>query len=499
LRETHFTSHSHEQPFADRFLEGLDLLTDCAMGDMKFLCRAGEIPVAGRGLEEAESVERWQTHDFSMLARLTAPVKKYGWLDASEGRDTGSWNKESFMVAAAKLLNYGVSMRQGHFSIPPMERVYFGRPFVEAVLEEVLRLGSQRVFLLVSNTLNNKTDEIDKLKTALGEKFAALHDDIPAHIPRDAVLRGAAVAREAKADLIVSVGGGSVTDAGKNIALCLEHNITGLDQFEPFRLKTDPVTGEVDAPVFRGPTVRQIAVPTTLSGGEFHQSGGSNDPVKHLKQSIRNPLMIPRTVIFDPVLTLHTPLGLWLSTGMRSVDHAVESFCSPYGSPFVDGTALQALRTLPDALKKTKADPSDLDARAQAQAGMWLSQMGMWSLVPMGASHGIGHVLAGTAQVAHGHCTCVTLPEVLRFNKPVTEEKQRLISEALGDPNREAADLVAELIDYLEMPNRLHKVGVTPDKFELIAKNAMLDRWVHSNPRKLNGPEDVLNILNAIA
>ena len=390
-------------------------------------------------------------------------------------------------------------MRKGLFSIPPMDRVYFGRPFIEVVVEEADRLSARRVFLLVSNTLNNKTDEINKLKSALGDRFAALYDDIPAHIPRDAVLRAAAVARNAGADLIVSVGGGSVTDAGKNIALCLEHNITELDRFEPFRLKTDPVTGKIDAPVFRGPTVRQIAVPTTLSGGEFHQSGGSNDPVKHLKQSIRNPLMIPRTVIFDPALTLHTPLGLWLSTGMRSVDHAVESFYSPYGSPFVDGTSLQALRTLPDALKKTKADPTDLEARAQAQTGMWLSQMGMWSLVPMGASHGIGHVLAGTANVAHGHCTCVTLPEVLRFNKPVTEQKQKLISEALGDRNREAADLVAELIDDLEMPNRLHKVGVAPEQFELIARNAMLDRWVHSNPRKLNGPEDVMRILEAIA
>ncbi|WP_161563964.1 iron-containing alcohol dehydrogenase [Cupriavidus lacunae] len=380
-----------------------------------------------------------------------------------------------------------------------MERVYFGRPYVEVVLEEVERLGAQRVFLLVSNTLNNKTDEINKLRDALGEKFAAIYDDIPAHIPRDAVLRGAAVARAADADLIVSVGGGSVTDAGKNIALCLEHNITELDQFEPFRLKTDPLTGIVEAPVFRGPSVRQIAVPTTLSGGEFHQSGGSNDPVKHLKQSIRNPLMIPRTVIFDPALTLHTPLGLWLSTGMRSVDHAVESFYSPFGSPFVDGTALQALRILPEALKRTKTNPDDLEARAQAQAGMWLSQMGMWSLVPMGASHGIGHVLAGTAGVPHGHCTCVTLPEILRFNKPVTQAKQKLISEALGDPTREAADLVADLISFLEMPDRLHKVGVTPDKFEQIAKNAMLDRWVHSNPRKLTGSEEVLEILNAIA
>lgn len=390
-------------------------------------------------------------------------------------------------------------MRQGFFSIPPMERVFFGRPFVPVVMEEVERLGAQRVFLLVSNTLNNKTDEIRKMRDALGSRFAALYDDIPAHIPRDAVLRAAAVARAADADLIVTIGGGSITDAGKNVQLCLEHNITELDQFEPFRLKTDPVTGVVEAPVFRGPKVRQIAVPTTLSGGEFHQSGGSNDPVKQLKQSIRNPLMIPRTVVFDPALTLHTPLGLWLSTGMRSVDHAVESFYSPQGSPFVDGTALQALRILPGALKRTKRDPQDLEARADAQAGMWLAQMGMWSLVPMGASHGIGHVLAGTFHVPHGHCTCVTLPAVLRFNKPVTEAKQQQLSEALGDAKRETADLVAQLIDDLEMPNRLHKVGVQRVDFALVAKNALLDRWTHSNPRKFSNEQEIVELLETAA
>jgi maleylacetate reductase len=390
-------------------------------------------------------------------------------------------------------------MRKGVFIIPPMERVFFGRPFVDVVVEEAERLDAKRVFLLVSNTLNNKTEEIARLRAALGERYAATYDDIPAHIPRDAVLRAVAVAREAGTDLIVTVGGGSVTDAGKNVALCLEHNITELDQFEPFRLKTDPVTGVVTAPQFTGPKIRQIAVPTTLSGGEFHQSGGSNDPVKKLKQSIRNPLMIPRTVVFDPALTLHTPMDLWLSTGMRAVDHAVESLCSPFGSPFVDGSALQALRLLPDALKRCKADPQDLEARAQAQSGMWLSQMGMWSLVPMGASHGIGHVLAGTFHVPHGHCTCVTLPSVLRFNKPVTLEQQRQISEALGDASREAADLVAELITDLGMPDRLHKVGVTRDDFALVARNAMLDRWTHSNARKLEGPQDVLEILNGAA
>jgi maleylacetate reductase len=390
-------------------------------------------------------------------------------------------------------------MRSGSFQIPPMERVFFGRPFDQVIEEEVERLNAKRIFLLLSNTLNRKTNEIEKVRARLGDKIVGEFDEMPAHIPRDAVLKAAAIAREAKADLIVTIGGGSVTDAGKNVQICLEHNITKLEDFEPFRLKSDPETGKLEAPVFRGPSVRQIAVPTTLSGGEFHQSGGSNDPVKKLKQSIRNPLMIPRTVVLDPELSLHTPLWLWISTGMRSVDHAVESFYSPQGNPFVDGTALQALGILPNALRRTKANPGDLEARADCQTGMWLAQTGMWSLVPMGASHGIGHVLAGTCEVPHGHCTCVTLPSVLRWNKPATVEKQKQIAAAMGAPGAEPADLVASLISDLEMPDRLHLVGVNRDHFELIAKNAMLDRWVHANPRKVKSPSDVLEILEMAA
>ena len=390
-------------------------------------------------------------------------------------------------------------MRSGNFAIPPMERVYFGRSFDDAVMEEVERLDARRVFLLVSNTLNRKTDEIEKVRSRLGTRYAATFDEMPAHIPRDAVLRAAAVARDAGTDLVLTIGGGSVTDAGKNVVLALEHGITTLEGFEPFRLKTDPASGTVEAPDFRPPTIRQVAVPTTLSGGEFHQSGGSNDPVKKLKQSIRNPFMIPRAVVLDPALTLHTPHWLWLSTGMRAVDHAVESFCAPLGSPFVDGTALQALRILPDALRRSKVDPSDLEARAACQTGMWLAQMGMWSLVPMGASHGIGHVLAGSFAVPHGHCTCVTLPSVLRWNSSVNGDRQVEIAAAMGKPRAEAGDLVAELIADLGMPSRLRDVGVERRDFDTVARNGLLDRWVHSNPRKVESTSDILEILDMAA
>jgi maleylacetate reductase len=123
----------------------------------------------------------------------------------------------------------------------------------------------------------------------------------------------------------------------------------------------------------------------------------------------------------------------------------------------------------------------------------------MGSLVPMGASHGIGHVLGGTCDVPHGYTTCVMLPSVLRYNESVNADRQALISEAMGQPGLPAADVISDLIRSLDMPPTLKEVGVGSDSFELIAKNALLARWVHSNPRKISGADDVLEILRIAA
>jgi len=130
---------------------------------------------------------------------------------------------------------------------------------------------------------------------------------------------------------------------------------------------------------------------------------------------------------------------------------------------------------------------------------MWLAMTGMGSLIPMGASHGIGHVLGGTCDVPHGYTTCVMLPSVLRYNASVNADRQALISEAMGQPGRPAADVVSDLIKSLGMPSTLRDVGVEADRFELVAKNALLARWVHANPRKISGVDDVLEILRMAA
>jgi maleylacetate reductase len=140
-------------------------------------------------------------------------------------------------------------------------------------------------------------------------------------------------------------------------------------------------------------------------------------------------------------------------------------------------------------------DPADLAARLDCQVGAWLSIVGSQNGVPKGASHGIGHVLGGTAGVPHGYTSCVMLPHVLRFNATVNAERQAWVSEALGRSGVAAADAVAELVSGLGLPGRLRDVGVRREQFDTIARESMHDHWVHTNPRRIDGPAAVRELL----
>lgn len=390
------------------------------------------------------------------------------------------------------------SMQSGTYVQTALERVVYGRPAAQAVLDEVERLGSRRAFLMVSGTLNRETSEIRKVRALLGDRFAGLNDHMPAHTPREAVVAAANQAREAEADLIVTFGGGSVTDGAKVVQICLEHGIDTVDGLEPFRMVSNPDgsrrTGEI-----RPPKVRQISVPTTLSGGEFGQTAGCTDTRRQMKQAYSHPLLVARSVILDPAATVHTPEWLWLSTGIRAVDHAVETLCADRSDGYADGLAIQALRLLGSGLQRCKADGHDLQARLDCQIGAWLSMDHNRQGIPMGASHGIGHVLGGTCNVPHGHTSCVMLPNVLRWNAGVNGEKQKRVSAALGRPGEDAATVVGDFIASLGMPRSLKEVGVGPDRFRVVAENSMHDRCIHTNPRPIKGPDDVMQILELAA
>src|SRR5580704_8848150 len=387
-------------------------------------------------------------------------------------------------------------MMTGAYRFSAMESVIYGRPFTEALKEEVERADAHAVFLLASGTLARETGMVEEIRALLGNRFAGVHAKIGSHTPRVDCVAAANAARAAGADLIVTLGGGSVTDAAKMVAMCLSNDIIDAADLDNYRARID-ADGKTYRPPIKAPQVRSITIPTTLSAGEYTASAGCTDTARNVKESYSHPLMMAKSVVLDPAATTHTPEWLFLSTGIRAVDHAVEDICSPLCQPMSEGASVHALRLLGHGLRGVKSDPTDLDARLECQLGAWMSMIGSQTGVPKGASHGIGHVLGGTAHVPHGYTSCVMLPHVLRFNQPVNAQRQALVSEAMGRPGEPAADVVAGLIAGLGLPGRLRDVGVKPEQLDRIAELSMHDRWIHTNPRKIDGPVVIRQLLDA--
>jgi maleylacetate reductase len=380
-------------------------------------------------------------------------------------------------------------MRSATIAFGAMEQVVFGVPAAEAIAAQAERIGAKRVLLMASGTLDRTTGEIEAVRRALGGRHAGTFSAMPAHSPRSAVIKAADHARSIDADLIATFGGGSITDAAKAVQLCLANDIRTPEAMDALR-----VVGGV-APSIKPPVVRQISVPTTLSAGEFSALSGVTDERTKTKELFRHPLIVPRATILDPAPTVHTPEWLWLSTGLRAIDHCVEGICSNEAHPYGDAQALQGLALLAHGLPRVKANPADLEARLDCQLGCWLSMGPLSTGVPMGASHGIGYVLGTLHDVPHGITSCLMLPSVMRWNKPANASRQALVATAMGQPGKDAGDVLDSFIRGLGLPRTLAEVKVTPEHFAVIAEGAMKTPWVPKNPRAIAGPGDVVEIL----
>jgi maleylacetate reductase len=384
-------------------------------------------------------------------------------------------------------------MHRGRVVFGSMEEVVFGRPAAEAIVGQTDRLHASRAFLMVSGTLNRQTDEINRIRRALGPRYAGIFDEMPPHTPREAVIAAANQARAADADLIVTVGGGSITDGAKAVQLCLANDIGTVEGIDAIRAARGV------APPMTAPRVRQISVPTTIAGGEFSAIAGVTNALTKVKETLRHHLVMPRAAILDPAITVHTPEWLWLSTGIRAVDHCVEGICANEAHPYADAQALKGLSMLTQALPRVKADPADLEARMDCQIGTWLSTGPLTSGVPMGASHGIGYVLGAEFGVPHGYTSCVMLPFVMRWNESANAERQALVSAAMGHPGEDASDVLDSFIRGLGLPRSLHEVKVGPEHFDRIAEQAMATPWVPRNPRQIGAHAQLREILDLAA
>ena len=323
-------------------------------------------------------------------------------------------------------------MRSGTHTFLPTERVHFGAGSLEKVEEEA-RIRD-RAFVVTGRSLYEKTDLIRRVEALLGEKHAGTYSVMGQHTPGSAVEKAARAARGS--DLLVSVGGGSVIDGTKAVARELGY-----------------------------PT--QVAVPTTLSGAEWAHRVGVTDESKGRKGGFADPRAVPPVVILDPEATLFTPEKLWLSTGIRALDHAVEGFLFGGDHPVTDVTGLEGARRLMEYLPRSREDPENVEVRLELQIAAWLSYFGPYN-TPMGLSHQLGRRIGASYEVPHGVTSCITLAPALDLVRDrVPQDRWRKLEEALGG---EPAGRVFGLVEALDLPRRLRDVDVPENDLEAIAR-----------------------------
>ncbi|EPQ31416.1 uncharacterized protein PFL1_00751 [Pseudozyma flocculosa PF-1] len=285
-----------------------------------------------------------------------------------------------------------LSSPQGTYNNTSLQTVHFGPGIVSAALPASLaKLGAKKAFVLTGNSLATKTDIIKDIQSVLGDAHGTTFHSIGEHAPVSGIRDATNQIKQVGADVIVAVGGGSPIDAAKAISYFIHEN--------------DQSTKGNDHPDSFIPI---IAIPTTLSVAETTANAGykSDDGDKI---GVHHPAVIPRTIIYDAQLTLATPQRLWLSTGMRAVDHAIEFLYRFDTHPLLRGQVYNAIRELFTFLPLSKRSPDDVDIRQRLQLAAFISLWPELRRGALGLSHGLGHKLGATYAIGHGITSCLTL------------------------------------------------------------------------------------------
>ncbi len=321
-------------------------------------------------------------------------------------------------------------------------RVVFGAGSVSDLAKEVDRLGARRALLLATP---GRTAMVKSVADPLGGRVAGVFDRVVMHTPLQLAEEARRLAASVQADCCVVVGGGSTIGFGKAIALTS--------------------------------ALPLLAVPTTYSGSEMTTIWGISEG--GAKKTGRDPKVLPKTVIYDPALTLDLPPHVSAASGMNAMAHCVEALYAHDGNPIVSMMAEEGIRALASALPRVIENPEDIDARSDALYGAWLAGCTI-STTSIALHHKLCHVLGGSFNLPHAETHSIVLPHAVRYNQSAAEAMRR-IERALGA--RDAAAAIYDLETKLHVPLRLADIGMKEQDLERAARIAT--DAPYPNPRKV--------------
>ncbi|MCH8893328.1 MAG: iron-containing alcohol dehydrogenase [Chloroflexi bacterium] len=395
------------------------------------------------------------------------------------------------------------NLLQGEYDPTVPTRIVFGNGKVDSLKDEVQKLGGKRVLVLSGRTVAEKTNSVRRIDDGLGSMSAGVYSGLTQRAPLSTAVEAANMAVANGVDTLVGVGGSTISDASRMIAVLMAEGITTEAQLRQLGEEQDMML----APNLDGKDLPlQVCVPTTLSAGEFNMGGGNvlDDQAGH-KIRVRHPRLYADLIVLDPVMTEGTPDWLWLSTGMKALDHCIERLYSTGNQPAIDAPVLAAAEMLFTHLPKSRESDGDPEARLQCLVAAWMSMMGAPNFA-MGLSHAIGHILGVKYSVGHGYTSCVTQPYVMEFNRPVSAHKQALLARSAGLDTRgmsdeAAAEAAARAVDDfilgMGMPHRIRELEIPESDLPEIAELVLTDGGCRSNPIPITSVEQVLEVLKA--
>ena len=392
---------------------------------------------------------------------------------------------------------------QGEFNPAVPTRIVFGNGKIDSLKDEIQKLGGKRVLVLSGRTVAEKTDAVRRINDGLGDMSAGVYSGLTQRAPLSTAVEAANLALASGADTLVGVGGSTISDAARMIAVLMAEGITTVEQLRQLGEEQDMLL----SPNLDGKVLPlQVAVPTTLSAGEFNMGGGNvlDDQAGH-KIRVRHPRLYADLIMLDSVMTEGTPDWLWLSTGVKALDHCIERLYTTGNQPAIDAPILAAAEMLFTYLPGSRESDGDPEARLQCLVAAWMSMMGSPNFAT-GLSHAIGHILGVKYSVGHGYTSCVTQPYVMEFNRPVSATKQALLARSAGIDTRgmsdeAAAEAAARAVDDfvlgMGMPHRIRELEIPESDLPEIAELVLTDGGCRNNPIPITSAEQVMEVLRA--
>ncbi len=324
-------------------------------------------------------------------------------------------------------------------------RVVFGAGSLDKLPEEIEKLGVTRALVLCTPEQRALGAEI---ATRLSARSAGVFDRAVMHVPLEVAEAARNAARRLQADCCVAIGGGSTTGLAKAIALTSRLPI--------------------------------LAIPTTYAGSEMTPIWGLTEG--GVKKTGRDVLVLPKTVIYDPVLTTSLPVALSVTSGINAIAHCVEALYSRDANPIISLIAEEGIRALAGGLQEVVKSPGDLDARSLALYGAWLGGVSLGA-VGMALHHKLCHTLGGTFNLPHAETHTVVLPHAVAYNAAAAPEAMERIARALGARSAGlAAEALYDLAASLGAPVALESLGLRREQLDRAADLAVQNPYYNPRP-----------------